>query len=83
MNIPAYLSSAVQRIGVLESDTSDVRLQKAILVGGSLLIVTACDGVDMIYYRERLAAALSLGYASITLASLLVFTRTRKHRLFS
>lgn len=84
MAIPGKLSLSLQRTVLLEGDSPEVRLHKMILLYGSWLIVPAAGLWGLIYllFREHLAGFVSLGYAGITLACLLIFFRTRRHRLF-
>ena len=74
-------------VGVEPSDSDDVRLQKTLLVTGSVMVITATALWAAIYliFNEPAAAAISLFYSTVTLLSLVLFGITHRHRaiLFS
>ena len=75
------LLSFVPRIGADPTDSDEVRLEKTVLVGASLLIILAALiwGPLYIFFGEPLAGLISLVYMLVTLVSLLIFHRTRRH----
>lgn len=74
--------AAFPQIGVDPGDSQDVRLEKRVLLIGSVLVVIAATiwGALFFIYGERLAGALSIGYAGLTLVGLVIFHRTHRHR---
>jgi adenylate cyclase len=74
-------------LGIEPDDSDDIRLQKTLLVAGSLMVIaaTALWGTVYMVYGEALAGAISLFYSIVTFISLVIFGLTHRHRpiLFS
>lgn len=72
------------RIGADPADSDDVRLQKALMVGGALMFIGAGALWGLMYmaFGEWLAGSIPLSYAAISLGSVLLFARTRRYRFF-
>ena len=81
---PRQVITAIARIGADSNDSDDVRLQKALLVGGSFMFILAGAlwGLMYIAFGERLAGAIPLGYAAISFCSVILFAWTRRYRFF-
>ena len=69
-------------VGVEPGDSDDVRLQKTLLVTGSVMVIAATALWAAIYliFDEPSAAAISLFYSVVTLLSLVLFGITHRHR---
>lgn len=78
------LLEVIARIGVDPDDSADVRLHKALLVGGSLMFILAgvLWGLLYIGFGEPLAGAIPLAYAGISLMSIALFAATGRYALF-
>ena len=78
------LLGMIGRVGSDPRDTEDVRLQKALLLGGSIMFIVtgALWGVMYMALGETLAASIPTGYALISLCSVIVFAWTRRYRFF-
>ena len=76
--------AALDRIGADPRDSSDVGLQKMLLVRASLFFIAAgaAWGVLYIIFAEPLAGAIPLGYAIFSTLSVAVFAFTRRYALF-
>jgi guanylate cyclase len=74
----------IGRIGADNADIEEVRLQKALMVGGSLMFTFAGAlwGVLYMFLGEPLAGAIPISYAIISLISIVIFGMTRRYRLF-
>lgn len=74
----------IARIGADPADSDDVRLQKALMVGGALMFIGAGAlwGLMYLAFGEWLAGSIPLSYAAISLGSVLLFARTRRYRFF-
>jgi adenylate cyclase len=74
-------------LGIEPGDSDDIRLQKTLLVTGSLMVIaaTAVWGTVYMVYGETLAGAISLFYSIVTFFSLVIFGLTHRHHpiLFS
>src|SRR3990172_1743874 len=66
------------------TDIEEVRLQKALMVAGSLMFTFAGAlwGILYILLEEPLAGAIPISYAFISLISILFFGITRRYRFF-
>jgi len=64
--------------GSLPTDSEDQKLRKGLLLGGSLIILPVAVTWALLYaaYGERLAAAITLGYAAADLAAILYLARS-------
>lgn len=74
----------IGRIGADRSDIEEVRLQKALLVTGSLMFIFAGAlwGILYIILGEPIAGAIPISYAIISLVSIMIFGITRRYRFF-
>lgn len=80
-----WLDGTIGRVGAREGDSAELRLQKALLVGGSLMILPAALlwGVLYLLYGEIWAAGVTLGYAAITILGIVYLADTGRKRLFA
>ena len=78
------LLGPLSRIGESADDPPDVRLQKSLLVVGSLMfsLAGASWGLAYFLFREPLAGTIPLAYAVISSLSLAWFGLTRRFRVF-
>lgn len=78
------LLSLIARIGAGPADSDDVRVQKALLTGGSLMFILAGAlwGVAYILLGEPLAGLIPFSYAVISCLSVALFALTRRYRFF-
>jgi len=78
------LAASVGRIGADPADSDEVRLQKALLVGASVMFILAglLWGGVYIAFDERLAGSLPISYSAFTLLNILVLGLTHSYRLF-
>lgn len=83
INLQPLLAS-LDRIGANPLDSSDVRLQKTLLVRASLFFIAAgaAWGVLYIIFAEPLAGAIPLGYVIFSTLSVISFAITRRYALF-
>ena len=74
----------VAHIGADPSDSSDIRLQKTLLLLSSLMMASLAVGWGLIYvaFGEHLAGAIPLFYSVLSFLSILSFARTRRYRFF-
>lgn len=74
----------IGRVGVDKRDVEEVRLQKALLVTGSVMFILAGAiwGVLYILLEEPLAGAIPIAYALISTLSVVTFALTRRYHLF-
>ena len=74
----------IGRIGADRNDIEEVRLQKALMVAGSLMFIFAGAlwGILYIILGEPVAGAIPISYAIISLASIVIFGITRRYRFF-
>ena len=79
----ARLASAVERIGADPNDEQEVRLQKRMVVAGSLMGVVAGTvwGLTYLAFDEPFAASLPFSYAAVSVASVVGFGLTRRYHL--
>ena len=79
-----HLIRTIGRVGSDPGDNDDVRLQKALLVGGSFMFILAGALWGLIYmaFGERLAGSIPMGYALISSCSVILFAWTRRYRFF-
>jgi guanylate cyclase len=78
-------AGAIGRVGARDEDSAVLRLQKALLVGGSLTILPAALlwGALYLIYGEIWAGVVTLGYAAITILGILYLSRTGDKHLFA
>ncbi len=83
-SFPIKFLRFLSRVGADPDDGDDVRLQKALLVGGSVMFIAAGAlwGLMYIFFGEPLAGSIPLGYAVVSLLSLVTFGLTRRYRFF-
>jgi adenylate cyclase len=74
----------VARIGSDPSDDDDIRLQKSLLVicAFPFMLAGIFWGLLYVFSREPLAGAIPLGYAFISLLSIIYFGQTRQYQFF-
>lgn len=74
----------IGNIGADKNDIEEVRLQKALLVAGSLMFILAGTvwGILYILLGEQLAGAIPITYALISTLSVVTFGFTRRYRFF-
>jgi guanylate cyclase len=74
----------IARIGADSRDDDDVRLQKALLVGGSFMFILAGAvwGIAYIAFGELAAGLIPLSYAVVSALSVALFAITRRYRFF-
>ena len=74
----------VGRLGADRTDIEETRLQKALLVSGSLMFILAgvLWGLLYISLGELLAGSIPIGYSLISLFMIVNFAVTRRYRLF-
>lgn len=78
------LLEVIARIGSDPDDSDDVRLHKALLVGGSLMFILAGVLWGLIYlaFGEALAGAIPLSYSGVSLLSVALFAASGRYELF-
>jgi len=86
VGLPGWLNQLVARltsIGSRPSDSDAERLQKSLLVGGSLLVLPAAIGWGTFYlvFDELVAGAITLAYAAVSALSILYLATTGRHRV--
>ena len=76
--------SMISRIGARINDAEDLRLQKSLLVAGSLMFIPAGAvwGIIYLLIGEPLAGWIPLSYAGVSLASVILFHLSGDYRLF-
>jgi len=76
--------SLVARIGADPNDDDDIRLQKSLLVicAFPFMLAGVVWGLLYIFSNEPLAGAIPLGYAIVSLLSIIYFGWTRQYQLF-
>jgi len=74
----------ILKIGENPEDPEDLKLQKSILIAGSLMFITAGAlwGIAYILLNELLAGLIPLSYAIISFSSVVHFVLTRQYRFF-
>jgi adenylate cyclase len=74
----------VAQIGVCPDDSSDLRLQKTLLLLSSLMMASLAVGWGLIYvaFGEYLAGAIPLFYSVLSFLSIIAFAQTRRYRFF-
>lgn len=74
----------IGRIGADRDDSEEVRLQKALMVTGSLMFIIAGAlwGVLYIQLGEPLAGAIPVSYAITSMLSIVIFGLTHRYRFF-
>ncbi len=82
MTALASIISIIPRIGYSENDTTEIRMEKAILVSASLalIFITSCYGTIYLYYQEVASSLVSYSFSVITIACLVFMNRTGRHR---
>jgi guanylate cyclase len=85
IRVAGRMAGAIGRVGAREEDSPVLRLQKALLVGGSLTILPASLvwGALYLIYGEIWAAVVTLGYAAINVLGILYLSRTGDKHLFA
>ncbi|MBI3244351.1 MAG: adenylate/guanylate cyclase domain-containing protein [Chloroflexi bacterium] len=83
-NVLRKFLGLLSRVGADPDDGDDLRLQKALLVGGSIMFIAAGAlwGLMYIFFGEPLAGSIPLGYAIVSFLSLIIFGLTRRYRFF-
>lgn len=78
------LITGIAGVGANPQDSDDVRLQKALLVGGAFMFIVAglLWGLMYLVFGEWLAGSIPMGYAVISLGSVILFARSRRYRFF-
>lgn len=78
------LLQVIMRVGADPDDSEDLRLHKALLVGGSLMFILAGILWGLLYltFGEPLAGAIPLAYAGVSLLSVALFAATGRYALF-
>lgn len=78
------LIRTIGRVGSDPGDNDDVRLQKALLVGGSFMFILAGALWGLIYmtFGEWLAGSIPMGYVLISSCSVILFAWTKRYRFF-
>ena len=81
----ARLLGPVANLGVRPDDPEEVRLQKALLVGGSLFVLPVSVIWALLYftYDEPLAGAVTAAYVAVIGLSLLYLTVSGREKLLS
>jgi guanylate cyclase len=74
----------IMKIGENIEDAQDIRLQKSLLVVGSIMFIAAGAlwGIAYILFREPVAGMIPLSYAIVSFLSVLHFGLTRQYRFF-
>jgi guanylate cyclase len=74
----------IGRVGADKNDIEEVRLQKALMVAGSLMFIFAGAlwGILYILLGEPLAGVIPISYAVISLVSIVLFGLTRRYHFF-
>ena len=83
-NLVTRIILLAARVGADPADEDNLRLQKALLVGGSFMF-TAAGGIWGIAYiglGEAPAGLIPLSYAAVSLLSIILFAVTRRYRFF-
>ena len=78
------LLKIITKIGANLEDAQDIRLQKSLLVVGSLMFIAAGAiwGITYILLGETVAGVIPLSYAIVSLLSVIHFGLTRQYRFF-
>jgi adenylate cyclase len=78
------LIKAMARIGSASADSDEVRLRKSLLVTGSCMFIVAGALWGLLYvaFGEWLAGSIPMGYAIISLSSVILFGWTRRYHIF-
>lgn len=76
--------ASILNIGENVDDAQDIRLQKSLLVRGSLMFISAGTlwGIVYLLFREVLSGLIPLSYAIISSLSILHFALTRRYHFF-
>lgn len=71
-------------LGADPDDNEELRLRKGLLASGSVMFIAAGAVWGLLYmaFGEWLAGSIPMGYAAISLVSVLVFARTRRYGFF-
>lgn len=82
--LPTRALRALGRIGHREGDTTEVHLQKALLVASTLMMASLAVLWGSLYALggHPQAAAIPLAYAALSFASLALFARIRRYGVF-
>jgi adenylate cyclase len=74
----------IARIGSDPADSDEIRLQKTLLVLGSMMFIAAGALWGLIYFSfgEYIAGSIPLGYAIISILSVIVFHLTHRYQTF-
>jgi guanylate cyclase len=74
----------IAQIGSDQNDSDEVRLQKTLLIVGSFMFIAAGALWGLIYFSfgEYIAGSIPLGYAIISILSVIVFHLTRRYEPF-
>jgi len=74
----------IGRVGADPLDTEDMRLQKAVLVAGSIMYIFtgALWGLLYFVFGQRLAGIIPMSYAAVSLLSITLFCLTHRYRPF-
>lgn len=83
LRINRYLGN-FSKLVALPIDSEDMRLQKGLIVGSSLLITLAgvLWGAMYLAFDESVAGAFPLAYSALSLISLALFVRTRRYETY-
>lgn len=78
------LFNFISRIGATSNETEDMRLQRNLLVLGTLMFILAGAlwGVTYMLFGELLAGSIPFGYSVFSALSVLVFAVTRRYGFF-
>jgi len=76
--------ASIARVGADPHDDDDIRLQKSLLVmcAFPFMLAGVFWGLLYIFSNEPLAGAIPLGYAIVSLLSIIYFGRTRQYQFF-
>jgi adenylate cyclase len=76
--------ASILKLGADFDDAQDIRLQKSLLVVGSIMFIAtgAIWGLIYLYFGELLAGMIPLTYAAISLASIIYFGVSHQYRIF-
>jgi adenylate cyclase len=74
----------VARVGVDSNDSDEVRLQKSLLVLGSVMFITAGTlwGILYFLFGHFVAGSIPLSYAIVSSFNVIIFHLTRRYRFF-
>jgi adenylate cyclase len=83
-SLPQRIGRLIARIGADPDDSSDLRLQKTLLLLSSFMMASlaVCWGLIYVAFGEYLAGAIPLFYSVLSFITIILFAHTRRYRFF-